>query len=62
MCGGDPQDRERLLDVLKVFPACAGVILYTQILEGDLYGVPRVCGGDPHLMTIMYPKFIKIYK
>ena len=32
---------------VKLFPACAGVILIIEVRSGLVYTFPRMCGGDP---------------
>ena len=34
---------------MKVFPAPAGVILYSNISQHHRRGFPRTCGGDPQV-------------
>ena len=36
-----------MLDVLRLFPACAGVILGCAVGFSPTGAFPRVCGGDP---------------
>ena len=34
-----------------LFPACAGVILVGVILTEHIFTFPRMCGGDPTILT-----------
>ena len=38
---------EGRLQILEVFPACAGVIPLIQRFFSLIGSIPRVCGGDP---------------
>ena len=38
---------EGRLQILEVFPACAGVILGIPTANEQKKSIPRVCGGDP---------------
>ena len=44
---------DKVVELTKVFPAHAGVILDIATPKTVVTRVPRACGGDPHLVGVM---------
>ena len=44
-----------LRDLFSLFPACAGVIPYEDLIYRKDVTFPRMCGGDPRGYAISVP-------